>query len=404
MWSIKEIGNFGVRKEHSATEKRYIRVTNITALISVLFMLMWTILSLFIAHHIAATLINGAGAVLFWMTILINKRGFKLLAATWFLTIACLQTMYHLYLFGCDSGIELIFILIISSTYVTIPRDNRYVSHIFSGAICLLWIIVVLYADSIFPHIQGNYLIPEDLHYLINVLLVSFTAALFLFTLSKAIDNSELSLKEEMDKSDKLLNNILPKSIAERLKNNPSTIADSYGSVTVLFADIVGFTKFSETVPPNELVDKLNVMFTEFDRMTEKYGLEKIKTIGDAYMVSGGLPDHSSDHVLRVVKMANSMLRYMRDRQKSSSDNLQIRIGIHTGPAVAGVIGLRKFAYDLWGDTVNVASRMESHGEAGKIHVTQEIRDALNADYEFEKREKINVKSKGFMQTYFLIE
>jgi class 3 adenylate cyclase len=170
-----------------------------------------------------------------------------------------------------------------------------------------------------------------------------------------------------------------------------------------LFADLVGFTSLAEQLPPRDLVDLLNEIFSIFDLLTEKYGLEKIKTIGDAYMVVGGLPIPTDDHAEAVAEMAVEMQAAMRRFESRFAHPLQLRIGINTGEAVAGVIGMKKFTYDLWGDAVNVASRMEFLGIPGRIQVTDVTYDRLKDKYLFEKRGKIAVKGKGEMTTYWLV-
>jgi len=210
-------------------------------------------------------------------------------------------------------------------------------------------------------------------------------------------------LQTEQEKSERLLLNILPKPIAERLKQGESTIADNYTEVTVLFADIVGFTKLSARILPSELVILLNEIFSTFDQLAEQHGLEKIKTIGDAYMVVGGLPTPRPDHAEAVAAMALDMQKGIARFNEKHDKSLSIRMGIHTGPVVAGIIGTRKFSYDLWGDTVNTASRMESHGVVNGIQVTAATYKRLKDKYRFEKRGVIQVKGKGEMLTYLLI-
>jgi adenylate cyclase len=210
--------------------------------------------------------------------------------------------------------------------------------------------------------------------------------------------------------SERLLLNILPYSIAERLKGHPEVMADSFtevivdsfAEVTVLFADIVEFARFSEGVSAEVLVNVLNDIFTRFDSIADKRGLEKIKTIGDTYMAAAGLPVPVADHTARAAHMALDMIEVMRCFNEQSPYKLEIRIGISTGPVVAGVIGRRKFHYDLWGDVVNAASRMESHGVPGRIHVTDSTRQRLGEPFLFEKRGAIDVKGKGTMHTWFL--
>lgn len=210
------------------------------------------------------------------------------------------------------------------------------------------------------------------------------------------------ALREEQEKVERLLLNILPQPIAERLKQETGSIADSFEEVTVLFADIVGFTQLSATISPTQLVELLNEIFSTFDQLAERHDLEKIKTIGDAYMVVGGLPMPRSDHAHAIAEMAMDMQREVAKFSVKNGQPFNIRIGINTGPVVAGVIGLKKFIYDLWGDTVNTASRMESHGIAGAIQVTQKTYQLLQNQYKFEQRGLIEVKGKGEMEVYLL--
>ncbi len=217
-------------------------------------------------------------------------------------------------------------------------------------------------------------------------------------------------LVAEKKVSERLLLNVLPQSIAERLKGRPeavaenftAVIADSFDEVTVLFADIVGFTKFSAGVIPEILVDILNDIFIRFDTIADYHGVEKIKTIGDAYMAAAGLPIAVADHASRAAHMALDMLEAVNRFNKHSSHQLQVRIGLDTGAVTAGVIGKRKFLYDLWGDVVNTASRMESHGVAGRIQITEATRQHLHEPFMLERRAAIEVKGKGQMDTWFL--
>ncbi len=226
-----------------------------------------------------------------------------------------------------------------------------------------------------------------------SVLLMGYIWADFLI--------SQLSAAHE--RADSLLLNILPRQIASRLKAGQKTIADSYDEVTVLFADIVDFTTMSAAAEsPVAVVDKLNEVFSDFDTLAARYGLEKIKTIGDAYMVAGGLPQPRPDHVEAVVAFAVEMLETVRNHRSWTGEPIRLRVGINTGPVVAGVIGRQKFIYDLWGDAVNVASRMESNGLANQIQVTEAVRERLNDRYAFDEREPIFIKGKGEMVTYLM--
>ncbi|MGB3263754.1 MAG: adenylate/guanylate cyclase domain-containing protein [Microcoleus sp.] len=214
---------------------------------------------------------------------------------------------------------------------------------------------------------------------------------------------AEDALQDEQAKSEKLLLNILPKAIVERLKENETTIAEYFPAVTVLFADIVGFTPLSAHMNPIELVELLNQIFSRFDLLCERHGLEKIKTIGDAYMVAGGLPNPRADHADAIAQMALDMQTEIARFNVRNRKYFSIRVGIHSGPVVAGVIGIKKFIYDLWGDTVNIASRMESHGLSWRIQVSETTYELLEHKYLFQERGIIDVKGKGRMKTYLLV-
>lgn len=203
--------------------------------------------------------------------------------------------------------------------------------------------------------------------------------------------------------NERLLLNILPEPIAARLREGEPLIADRFDDVTLLFADIVGFTQLSASMSAQELVAVLNDVFTVFDNLVDRYGLEKVKTIGDAYMVVGGMPERSDDHVARVARMALDLADCVAGIPAAARLGITFRIGIHCGPVVAGVIGTKKFIYDVWGDTVNLASRMESLGIPGRVQVTPAVAERLDATFEVEARGLIDVKGKGPMPTYLLV-
>jgi guanylate cyclase len=242
----------------------------------------------------------------------------------------------------------------------------------------------------------------QVLLYCENVLLVSSLAffALRFFVVER--DKAQASLKREQARSEALLLNILPSPIAERLKAGNQTIADGFGEVTILFADLVGFTHLSTTVSPEQLVAMLNRLFSRFDELSDRYGVEKIKTIGDAYMACAGIPIPRPDHAEAVAEMALAMRDALEQYNHEFGSTLQISIGINTGPVVAGVIGLKKFIYDLWGDTVNLASRMESHSVPNRIQVSAATWAHLRDRYELELRGTIDIKGIGLIETYFL--
>jgi len=216
------------------------------------------------------------------------------------------------------------------------------------------------------------------------------------------VDKAYILLSAEREKSEALLLNVLPAPIAERLKQGQNVIADHFDAVTVLFADIVDFTKLSARVSPIILVGLLDEIFQAFDTLAEKHGLEKIKTIGDAYMAVGGLPVPRPDHAQAVAAMAIEMRETLAKLNVAVLFSLNIRIGIHTGPVVSGVIGKKKFIYDLWGDTVNTASRMESHGLPGEIQISESVHERIKNEFICESRGVVQVKGKGELRTWWL--
>lgn len=213
----------------------------------------------------------------------------------------------------------------------------------------------------------------------------------------------ETALRQAQQKSDRLLLNILPEAIVTQLKQFQGSLAERFDEATVLFADIVNFTSIAAQCSPLELVNWLNQIFSEFDRLAEHYQLEKIKTIGDAYMAVGGVPVPHADHAIAVADMALAMQAAIRQVTPVGEMPLQLRIGINTGSVIAGVIGIKKFSYDLWGDTVNVASRMEAQGQPGKIQVTEATYSRLHDQFRFAAAQELEIKGKGLMRTYYLI-
>lgn len=278
---------------------------------------------------------------------------------------------------------------------------SRWVQWVISGASALVFVCLVLYgllAPPLHP-------VPEDWVVIFAAVNAVGTAGFLLMvaiTYRHFVDQAEAALEAEYEKSEALLHNIMPPSVAERLKENPEVIADSHRPVTILFADIVGFTDMAGRLTPEALVTLLNKVFSRFDTLVDEMGLEKIKTIGDAYMVVAGLPTSRDDHAHAIARLALAMVAATKDVSRETGEALQIRIGIHSGAVVAGVIGQKKFAYDIWGDTVNVAARMESHGEPGRIQISADTASYLGKAFDLEARGEIEVKGKGAMQAYFL--
>ena len=269
---------------------------------------------------------------------------------------------------------------------------------LFVALVGVSWLMNSTFAASALP-------IPsrlKDLYFAMNLL---GTATILYGVMSYFQSQKELvmaTLAEEQKKTEKLLLNILPSSVAIKLKNNDFDTAKDHEAVTIMFADMVNFTQISADMAAAELISLLNQVFTRFDELTEKYKVEKIKTIGDSYMVVSGAPEARTDHAEVILQMARDIEGILTEISASSGKDLKMRIGVNSGPVVSGVIGSVKFSYDLWGDTVNMASRMEQTGVPGKIQVTEATYQLLKHKYQFEKRDEIEIKGKGKVIAYFL--
>ncbi|WP_050932170.1 adenylate/guanylate cyclase domain-containing protein [Aestuariivita boseongensis] len=320
----------------------------------------------------------------------------------WGAIFASLNIVFLTYLMGSATGIFLL-LLIVPAVVLLIfgpsRRDFLVISSLTSlaGTVFCVWFTsepaLSAASDAL---LQKGLMTTSVLSVLLLVVIPSYLGFL-------RAEVAEDALEAEHARSEALLYNLLPEDIAARLKVEPDqTIADSLPKVAILFADIVDFTPRAASLPPEEVVGFLNKIFRAFDELAEKHGLEKIKTIGDAYMVAAGMPNPCGDPVHRVAEMALDMQSAVEAMAPDFPEGLQVRIGLHAGPAVAGVIGNRKLFYDVWGETVNTASRMESHGEPGRIQVTTAAKEELEDTYEFEQRGTVEVKGIGALETWWL--
>ena len=295
---------------------------------------------------------------------------------------------------GLGPGFQfyLLFSLVMALIMPFLSRRERIVySCVVTGSLIALAIYGLL-----FPPLQPLSTTWSIAALIANLLGACLFIAITIYRFNRMVIEAEGALEAEHERSEALLLNVLPAKIAGRLKAGEKIIADHSGEASILFADIVDFTGKSARMEPEKVVELLNEIFSAFDRLTERHDLEKIKTIGDAYMVAAGLPEPRADHAQAIARLALDMMAAARTCSLHLGIDIQIRIGINSGPVVSGVIGYRKFAYDLWGDTVNLAARMESTCEAGRIQITEETRQRLGDDYAVESR-------KGLLETYYLI-
>ncbi|WP_197530290.1 adenylate/guanylate cyclase domain-containing protein [Bythopirellula polymerisocia] len=351
------------------------------------------------------------GSVIFWIfsITILYRWGAMLTAVILGSTEVLIHQFFAVYYLGWEFGFQYYLLVIVAFTFLMNFKNVMFIP-VALFFVCLISFLGFYYQVQYWnePHVllgataeQAS--LAQEAFLNINVTSAFAILAIMSYFYSDAAQKAEALLELERVKSEMLLLNVLPTSIAQRLKEDRSIIADHFESATVMFSDIVGFTALSEKVPPKQLVDHLNHLFSAFDDLAEKHGLEKIKTIGDSYMVAGGIPIKSVGHAKDVSAMALDMLEAVEECNRETGQPINIRIGIHSGPAVAGVIGIKKFAYDVWGDTVNTASRMESSGLPGRIQLSGEAVALLNGEFVIEERGEVEVKGKGCMKTYWLV-
>jgi class 3 adenylate cyclase len=344
-------------------------------------------------------------SVIFWIfsITLLRRKGAMLTAVV----LGSLEVLIHqgfaVYYLGWGYGFQFYLLVIVAFTFLMNFKSVMFIP-VALFVVCLGSFLGFYYEVQHWytPHIDLGPTVREAF-LSINVTSAFAILAIMSYVYSEAAQKAEAMLELERVKTERLLLNILPMSIAQRLKEDRSIIADHFESATVMFSDIVGFTALSEKQTPVELVGHLNHMFSAFDDLAEKHELEKIKTIGDAYMVAGGIPEVRDCHARDVSAMALDMMQAVVEINRKTGQSVDIRIGIHTGPAVAGVIGIKKFSYDVWGDTVNTDSRMESSSLPGRIQLSQQAAALLSDDFLLEERGMVEVKGKGRMKTYWLL-
>lgn len=396
-----KIINIGVTPELAKSEAKYIRLTNGVCLIGILWMAPIALFFIPLLPESKYLIFNSTFFPIVWLgTFALNHFGHYLKARLHLLGFTIICVTLNAIQLGKASENHLYFMVIAITSFYIFPKHQfKYIILISVTSLLLFIAVEVLLND------KGSFLNAPPEFYQIGRLMSMVALVIIIFSLTaynyRSLNKAQEEIEKAHQKSENLLLNILPRSIAEQLKNDTSTIAERIDGATILFADIVGFTTLSQSIAPEKLVDLLNNIFSEFDIIAKKFELEKIKTIGDAYMVAGGVPERNDHHCELIARCALEMLDVM-NRGVCRQYNCKIRIGIHTGPVVAGVIGNSKFAYDLWGDSVNTASRMESHGEANKILATRDVFLKLKDKFVFEESRVIQVKGKGSMETYFL--
>ena len=384
-------------------EQRKIVALNQFVLIAVVSVASYGVSMLFVdaRQFLAVVLVDAVAAALHLTEFVWIRRRRHGLAVAQFLLVCNAQLAVASYLSGPAFGFHYYFFAFATVVFLVVPRKMWWL-YPFSVVSTAAFVYFSFAMDPGDASIRVSAVV-ETVYRLVTVIATGGTLGLIAFLFDDDARDAEEELAVEHDRSERLLLNILPRTISERLKGGQHSIADGFADVSVLFADIVGFTELSARLPPAELVGALNQVFSKFDELADKHGLEKIKTIGDAYMVASGLPVPRADHAVAATHMALDMRDALVELNARHGLSLEARIGIHSGPVVAGVIGKKKFIYDLWGDTVNTASRMESHGVKGAVHVSESTAKLIEDAFVIEARGAIAVKGKGEMQTFLVV-
>ena len=345
-------------------------------------------------------LINLAIAVLFMCVPLLNRFG-NVIPALAFVGIAFSSLTFVGSQIGTDSGVQ--FYYLVSASLAVLVLGIEHV--VLAGTVVSIGAALAVYLQFHVPQdtgIQPRWAL--DMAFVLTTAGACLLIFLTVWYAMREVSRAEAAMEVEYSRSEALLTNILPATVAEQLKDPAhGTIADRYDDASILFADIAGYTEQASAIPPTELVRFLDRLYTTFDRLVDRHGLEKIKTTGDAYMVVSGVPTPRPDHVEAIADLALDLSRAVAELRDPRGKPVPMRMGIAAGPVVAGVVGARRFFYDVWGDAVNVASRMESTDIEGRIQVPQNIFERLQHSFVLEERGEIDVKGKGAMRTWFLV-
>ena len=393
----------GVRNVLDPVEHKHVVLVNSLALFISFFTTIISFQLLFLPIPKVFFYISLVYPFLLLYTLILNAKGSIDKARFYLVALSYIYITYLVFLQGNQANSHFYFLIISLGIFFIYPYPKRRTGY---------YLIIFTFVTFCFFEFIINLLTPiitiNDKYALIRLKSNNLSFAILLmgfsFYIHTIFKKAELSLQLEHEKSNKLLENILPLSIIQKLRENPDSIAEKFEECTVLFSDIVGFTEMSRKLPPQDLVSLLNEIFSSFDDLAEKYKLEKIKTIGDAYMVVGGLPDKEPYHAEKIADFALDMITAIQLFREKSGYPIQLRIGIHSGAAIAGVIGKKKFIYDLWGESVNTASRMESHGIPGQIQVSESTYNKLKDKFTFMERGILEVKGIGKIRSYFLIQ
>ena len=345
-------------------------------------------------------LVNLATAAAFMAIPLLHRFG-EVVATMTFVLVAFVSLTFVGTQIGTDSGLQFYYLVSASLAVLTLGVEHIVMASVVAAAGAGLTIATQFLVPGD-THIQPRWAVEAG--FVVTTISASVMIFATVFYAMREVSRAEGAMEVEYKRSEALLANILPGSVAERLKDPAhGTIADRYDDASILFADIAGFTERASHIPAADLVRFLDRLYTTFDRLVDKHGLEKIKTTGDSYMVVSGVPEPRPDHVEALAKLALDISRAVADLRDPNGARVPLRIGMAAGPVVAGVVGARRFFYDVWGDAVNVASRMETTDPEGRIQVPEDVYQRLKDRFVLEERGEVDVKGKGIMRTWYLV-
>ncbi|MGV0718504.1 adenylate/guanylate cyclase domain-containing protein [Mycolicibacterium sp. XJ662] len=388
-------------RHHMKTAERHRRVLNMTARISAAIVAFFGAQAVLVEGSIWWVPLLNFGCALVFMTIPFLCRFGELVAPLVYFVVAYATITVLCVHLGTGTGLQLYFVVAAAITLVVLGLDHMVVAAV----LMTVGAAAVILLEFLVPNDTGA---QPPWAFRMSFVLTVITAWLLLVATiwyaMREIRRARLAMEAEYDRSEQLLANILPATIADRLKDpTHNIIADKYDDASILLADIAGYTKRASDTTPSDLVRFLDRLYTDLDALVDRHGLEKVKTTGDSYMVVSGVPNPREDHLEALACLALDMAEAVADYRDPHGRIVPIRIGLAAGPVVAGVVGARKFFYDVWGDTVNVASRMESTDEEGRIQVPQNVYERLKDSYLFEERGAVDVKGKGVMYTWYLV-
>ena len=400
----EKITRLGLDGTVASSYVKFIVITNSTSAIVILWILGFTpSLLFFLPTSLPIILMNWGFAAMWCFTLFLNYKKKYLLAKIYFGAVAGFSIAMFAIAAGIETYIHLYSLVVMIAAFLIFSDKERLYTYLTAG-VCIAMFFLLDYLKPE-PLIKADTFFIEFARLNLIAMLFIITMLLMIYS-NRVLRGAETKLSEEKRKSEELLLNILPQDVAHELKEFGSAEPVRYDNVTVLFTDFIGFTKISENMKAEQVIDELDKCFSQFDEVTRRNNLEKIKTIGDSYMLAGGLPAVNNTHSIDCVLAALEIQAFMNQMKQIKSEQglpfWQLRLGINTGPLVAGVVGQMKFAYDVFGDTVNTASRIESAGVAGRINISKSVYDNVRFLFACEHRGKIQAKHKGVIDMFFV--